>query len=77
MSIGLADRHVPFPRPAGARRRTPPSGDDLRLRRDGLVCAVTVEGRHEDLSAARHVRSTLRPATDAELAGPLDLPTRR
>ncbi|MGW7356325.1 hypothetical protein ACWGI0_06550 [Streptomyces sp. NPDC054802] len=50
---------------------------ELRLRRDGLVYTVTVKGRHADLSAARHVLSTLRPATDAELAGLLDLPTRR
>jgi hypothetical protein len=50
---------------------------ELRLRRDGLVCTVTVEGHHADLSAARHILSTLRPATDAELAGLLDLPMRR
>jgi hypothetical protein len=50
---------------------------ELRLRRDGLVFTVTVEGHHADLSAARHVLSTLRPATDAELAGLLDVPTRR
>jgi hypothetical protein len=50
---------------------------ELRLRRDGLVFTVTVEGRHADLSAARHVLSTLRPATDAELAGLLDQPIRR
>jgi hypothetical protein len=49
----------------------------LRWRRDGLVYTVTVEGRHADLSAARHVLSTLRPATAAELAGLLDLPIRR
>lgn len=49
----------------------------LRLRRDGLVCTVTVQGRHTDLSAARHILSTLRPATDAELTGLLGLPTRR
>ncbi|WP_406729251.1 hypothetical protein WJ438_38535 [Streptomyces sp. GD-15H] len=50
---------------------------ELRLRRDGLVYTVTVEGFHTDLSAARHILSTLRPATDAELAGLLELPMRR
>ncbi|MEV4683174.1 hypothetical protein [Streptomyces kurssanovii] len=46
---------------------------ELRLLRDGLVHTVTVEGHHADLPAARHVLSTLRPATEAELTGLLDL----
>ncbi|MFD5270911.1 hypothetical protein [Streptomyces sp. NPDC058335] len=50
---------------------------ELRLRRDALVYTVTVEGSHTDLSAARHILATLRPATDAELAGLLELPMRR
>lgn len=50
---------------------------ELRLCRDGLVHTVTVEGSPTDLSAARHILSTLRPATDAELAGLLELPMRR
>ncbi|MTE22415.1 hypothetical protein F0L17_25595 [Streptomyces sp. TRM43335] len=50
---------------------------ELRLRRDGLVYTVTVEGHDTDLSAARHILATLGPATDAELAGLLELPMRR
>ncbi|MEV4232245.1 hypothetical protein AB0J81_35295 [Streptomyces bobili] len=50
---------------------------ELRLRRGTLVYTVTVEGSRTDLSAARHVLSTLRPATDTELAGLLELPMRR
>ncbi|GGQ33430.1 hypothetical protein [Streptomyces griseomycini] len=40
---------------------------ELRLHRDGLIYPVSVDGIHHDLSAARHILSTLRPATDAEL----------
>ncbi|MDT9686331.1 hypothetical protein RND61_30310 [Streptomyces sp. TRM76323] len=50
---------------------------ELRLRRDDLVYTVTLEGSRTDLSAARHVLSTLRPATDVELADLLELPVRR
>ncbi|MBQ0985587.1 hypothetical protein KBZ10_13900 [Streptomyces sp. F63] len=50
---------------------------ELRLRRDGLVYTVAGDGSPTDLSAARHVLSTLRPATGAELAGLLELPMRR
>ncbi|MFF8196309.1 hypothetical protein ACF05L_36840 [Streptomyces bobili] len=50
---------------------------ELRLRRDALVYTVTVEGSRTGLSAARHILSTLRPATDTELAGLLELPMRR
>jgi hypothetical protein len=50
---------------------------ELRLRRDAIVYTVTVEGSRTDLSAARHILSTLRPATDTELTGLLELPMRR
>ncbi|MCZ2528184.1 hypothetical protein [Streptomyces sp. HB2AG] len=50
---------------------------ELRLHHDGLVYTVTVEGSHTDLPAARHILSTLRPATDAELTGLLELPMRQ
>ncbi|MGV9351442.1 hypothetical protein ACWDSD_43435 [Streptomyces spiralis] len=50
---------------------------ELRLRRDGLVYTVTMEGFHGDLSAARHILSTLRPATDTELGDLVELPMRR
>ncbi|GAB3960090.1 hypothetical protein [Streptomyces sparsus] len=51
---------------------------ELRLRRGGLVHTVTFAGSAADLPAARHVLSTLRPATDADLAGlPERLGTRR
>ncbi|MDX3525410.1 hypothetical protein P1P75_02900 [Streptomyces sp. ID05-39B] len=50
---------------------------ELRLRRDALVYTVTVEGSRTDLSAARHILSTLRPATDTELTGLLELPIPR
>ncbi|GAA2449441.1 hypothetical protein [Streptomyces macrosporus] len=50
---------------------------ELRLRRDGLVHTVTVRDASAGLPAARHVLSTLRPATDAELAGLVELPVRR
>ncbi|MFJ8696152.1 hypothetical protein [Streptomyces roseolilacinus] len=57
----------------GGRQLVTYEGDherrELRLRRDGLVYTVAMEGSHPDLSAARYVLSTLRPATDAELAG--------
>ncbi|WP_310728649.1 hypothetical protein [Streptomyces sp. N2A] len=50
---------------------------DLRLRRDGLVHTVTVQGSgRTGLSAARHLLTTLRPATDAELTPLLDRPMR-
>lgn len=49
----------------------------LRLSRDGLVCTVTLSGAGGDgLPAARHVLSTLRPATRAELAALVELPMR-
>ncbi|MZE77651.1 hypothetical protein [Streptomyces xinghaiensis] len=50
---------------------------ELRLRRDGLVYTVAGDGSPTDRSAARHILSTLRPATDAELAGLTELPMRR
>ncbi|MFM9493952.1 hypothetical protein ACKI1Q_10035 [Streptomyces galilaeus] len=50
---------------------------ELRLRRGALVYTVTVEGSRTDLAAARHILSTLRPATDTELAGLVELPLRR
>ncbi|MFF8960233.1 hypothetical protein [Streptomyces sp. NPDC014894] len=49
----------------------------LLLRREGLVFTVTVEGSAAELSGARRVLSTLRPATDAELAGLLENAIRR
>ncbi|WP_330461616.1 hypothetical protein OIB37_34955 [Streptomyces sp. NBC_00820] len=49
----------------------------LHLRSDGLVCTVTGSGSTIDLPAARHILSTLRPATDTELAGLVELPVRR
>ncbi|MEU8998718.1 hypothetical protein AB0C95_28480 [Streptomyces caniferus] len=64
----------------GGRQLVTYEGDyerrELRLRRSGLVHTVTVQGRPADLSAARHILSTLRPATDTELAGLLKLPMR-
>ncbi|CAL9376019.1 hypothetical protein SUDANB58_00954 [Streptomyces sp. enrichment culture] len=50
---------------------------ELRLSRDGLVYTVSFPGTRADLPAARHVLSTLRPATDAELAALVRLPMRR
>lgn len=50
---------------------------ELRLRRDGLVYTVTMDGLHSDLSAARHILSTLRPATDTELGDLVERPMRR
>ncbi|WP_112467468.1 hypothetical protein [Streptomyces triticisoli] len=51
---------------------------ELRLRRTGLVHTVTVQGTGAtDLPAARHILSTLRPASDTELAGLVELPMRR
>ncbi|MFD1832120.1 hypothetical protein ACFSJS_21090 [Streptomyces desertarenae] len=41
---------------------------ELRLLRDGLLHVVALEGPRSDPAAARHVLSTLRPATGAELA---------
>ncbi|MFF8382418.1 hypothetical protein [Streptomyces kanasensis] len=41
---------------------------ELRLEREGLVYTVSFRGADAELSAARHVLSTLRPATAAELA---------
>ncbi|MDX3071571.1 hypothetical protein PV364_04125 [Streptomyces sp. MI02-7b] len=53
---------------------------ELRLRRGGLVCTVTLYGPGprpgSGLPAARRVLSTLRPATDAELAPLVRLPLR-
>ncbi|WP_158710998.1 hypothetical protein [Streptomyces albus] len=50
---------------------------ELRLRRDGLVYTVSGDGSPTDPSAARHILSTLRPATGTELAGLVELPMRR
>ncbi|MEU9111774.1 hypothetical protein AB0D04_08295 [Streptomyces sp. NPDC048483] len=50
---------------------------ELRLRRNGLVHTVTVDGSRTDLSAARHILTTLRPATDTELAPLTTRPMRR
>ncbi|MEU6814292.1 hypothetical protein [Streptomyces sp. NPDC046860] len=50
---------------------------ELRLTRDGLVWTVTMDGTHTDLAPARHILSTLRPATDTELAGLVERPMRR
>ncbi|MBX9395270.1 hypothetical protein K4749_17120 [Streptomyces sp. TRM72054] len=50
---------------------------ELRLRRDGLTYTVTLQGTDNDLTAARHILSTLRPATDGELDGLRELPMRR
>ncbi|CAL9571109.1 hypothetical protein SUDANB6_04863 [Streptomyces sp. enrichment culture] len=50
---------------------------ELRLSRGGLVYTVSFPGTRAGLSAARHVLSTLRPATDAELAPLVRLPMRR
>lgn len=65
----------------GGRQSVRYEGDhehqELRLRRDGLVYTVAMEGIHTDLSAARHILSTLRPATDAELDSLLERPVRR
>lgn len=41
---------------------------ELRLLRDGLLHVVALEDPRSDPAAARHVLSTLRPATGAELA---------
>ncbi|MFF8788151.1 hypothetical protein [Streptomyces sp. NPDC015125] len=78
---------VPFGEPihctddGGGRQLVTYEGDyarqEMRLRRDGLVYTVTVEGSPADPSAARHILSTLRPASDAELAGLVELPMRR
>ncbi|GAB7029278.1 hypothetical protein AB0G35_33125 [Streptomyces sp. NPDC021749] len=79
---------VPFGEPihcaddGGGRQLVAYDGDDkrreLRLRRDGLVHTVTVQGDgRAGLSAARHLLTTLRPATDAELTPLLDRPMRR
>ncbi|NYI04706.1 hypothetical protein [Allostreptomyces psammosilenae] len=75
---------VPFGDPVhcsddgGGRQLVTYQGDyprqELRLRVDGLVHTVTLPGTGADLPAARHVLSTLRPATEAELAGLLGLP---
>ncbi|MFD3821020.1 hypothetical protein [Streptomyces sp. NPDC058625] len=51
--------------------------EELRLHRDGLVYTVTAAGDRVDLAAARRILSTLRPATDAELAALVTLPMRR
>ncbi|MFF0451300.1 hypothetical protein ACFYT4_33830 [Streptomyces sp. NPDC004609] len=40
---------------------------ELVLRRDGLVHTVTIYGNRADLTGARHILLTLRPATDEEL----------
>ncbi|AKA08381.1 hypothetical protein SAZ_02185 [Streptomyces noursei ZPM] len=50
---------------------------ELRLRRGGLVHTVSLSDRPTDLTAARHVLSTLRPATNAELSPLCDQPMRR
>ncbi|WP_329400353.1 hypothetical protein OHA45_36350 [Streptomyces lydicus] len=50
---------------------------ELRLRRAGLVHTVTLRGSGAGLPAARHILSTLRPATDAELAALVGLPMRQ
>ncbi|MFI0787533.1 hypothetical protein ACH4Q6_18285 [Streptomyces lydicus] len=50
---------------------------ELRLLRAGLVHTVTLRGSGAGLAAARHILSTLRPATDAELAALVALPMRR
>ncbi|MEU1619335.1 hypothetical protein ABZ479_18825 [Streptomyces sp. NPDC005722] len=51
---------------------------ELRLPHDGLVVTVYLQGSGEaGLPAARHVLSTLRPATRAELAGLVELPMPR
>ncbi|AIA00875.1 hypothetical protein [Streptomyces noursei] len=50
---------------------------ELRLRRGGLVHTVSLSDRPTDLTAARHVLSTLRPATNAELSPLCDQPIRR
>ncbi|KUL36828.1 hypothetical protein ADL22_23265 [Streptomyces sp. NRRL F-4489] len=47
---------------------------ELRLRQAGLIYTLTLEGRRTDLGAARHILSTLRPATDSELAQLVTLP---
>ncbi|MFJ4846867.1 MULTISPECIES: hypothetical protein [unclassified Streptomyces] len=51
---------------------------ELRLHRGGLVCTVTLHetGPGPGLAAARRILSTLRPATDAELAPLTQLPMR-
>ncbi|GAA2667330.1 hypothetical protein [Streptomyces lunalinharesii] len=50
---------------------------ELRLRRGGLIHTVSLSDRPDGLRAARHVLSTLRPATDAELSPLRALPMRR
>ncbi|GEC05909.1 hypothetical protein SSP24_35640 [Streptomyces spinoverrucosus] len=50
---------------------------ELRLRRDGLTYTVTLQGTDNDLTAARHILSTLRPATDGELDRLRELPMRQ
>ncbi|MFI9610720.1 hypothetical protein ACIHCM_03250 [Streptomyces sp. NPDC052023] len=49
---------------------------ELRLRSDGLVFTVTLPGSGGDLTAARHILTTLRPATDGELGALVELPMR-
>jgi hypothetical protein len=48
---------------------------ELRLRSRGLVYIVSPLGTAGDLPAARHILSTLRPATHAELRSLVDLPS--
>ncbi|UKY47589.1 hypothetical protein [Streptomyces inhibens] len=50
---------------------------ELRLRRNGLVHTVTMKGSRAELTAARHILSTLGPATEADLKGLLTAPMRR
>ncbi|MBG0855413.1 hypothetical protein I2W78_27115 [Streptomyces spinoverrucosus] len=50
---------------------------ELRLRRGGLSYTVTLQGSDNDLTAARRILATLRPATDRELDGLRELPMRR
>ncbi|MEW1656584.1 hypothetical protein [Streptomyces sp. NPDC093707] len=58
-------------------RRGPYEHRELRLRQAGLTYTVTFEGRTVDLSAARRILTTLRPATTAELTPLLTRPMRR
>ncbi|MER6304735.1 hypothetical protein [Streptomyces sp. NPDC001657] len=65
----------------GGRQLVVHEGDykqrELRLRRNGLVHTVTVQGSgRTGLSGARQLLTTLRPATDAELTPLLDRPMR-
>ncbi|MFJ3820799.1 hypothetical protein [Streptomyces nodosus] len=79
---------VPFGEPihctddGGGRLLVNHEGDDeyreLILRRAGLVYTVTVRGTGDaELTAARHILSGLRPASDEELATLVSLPMRR